>query len=349
MLDPTSSVWISNLPSGYTFKTNQRILPCSSCGAFQVFQSHRCTITQTGPSRTCHMHAFVQAASKHIRIVAWLPSQFPFLCGAIFLFWWPWLMPSDYPPFWVSTAPSYHPCSLNHVPQLLTAVISLTPPPAACCFYVIFFPLKLLSSYAKIDFPCPLQWDPPQPSPLASSSLIQNPCQRKDSKAGEWSRKHVLGGAAEETVSRSSFHPGIVQGSICKRVSLVIQAVQRELIKNKICILEVYYLPMKCWACFSCCPLSSVLSQVLEIWQLRASLVALCLNHYTTTLWGSTSKQNSPGHTDSLLGIVSFSFLMELMTVLKKQSTPWQVTLFLLAGHLGSLIIKIQVLIISTD
>lgn len=37
------------------------------------------------------------------------------------------------------------------------------------------------------------------------------------------------------------------------------------------------------------------------------------------------------------------------MTVLEKQSTPWQVTLFLLAGHLGSLIVKIQVLIISTD
>lgn len=107
----------------------------------------------------------------------WLPSFFSFHCSQL---------------------PSLHPSVMSHSFSLLPFLFSLTPPPAACCFYVIFFPLKLLPSNAKINFPCPLHQCPPQPPPLtgdvkASSSLIQNLCPGEGSKAGEWSRKHVLG------------------------------------------------------------------------------------------------------------------------------------------------------------
>lgn len=198
-------------------------------------------------------------------MITQLPSHFPFLCAATFLVWWPWLMPSDYPPFWVSPVPRYHPSNPKSCPTAshschFSFLWPLLLQPAASV--QSFFPLKFLSSNAKIDFPCPLHQCLPQPSPLAgdvkaSSSLIQNPCPKKGSKAGE-----CRGRSSWRNCFTFSFHPGIVQGSIYKQVSLVVQAVERELILE-ICILEVYYLPMKCWACLSCCPLSTVLSWVL--------------------------------------------------------------------------------------
>lgn len=61
-----------------------------------------------------------------------------------------------------------------------------------------------------------------------------------------------------------------------------------ERVDHKVCILGVYYLPLKYEACLNCCPLPSVLSLVMESWKLWASLFALPLNHCTRSFWRFT-------------------------------------------------------------
>lgn len=150
MLDPTSSVWISNLLVAL-LKQIRESFPVRVLGHFKCF-SQMNVPSQTGSSRACHVCAFVQAASKPVRIVAWLPSHLPLsLWCHIFVLvtltdaiWLP-----SFLSFHCSQLPSLQPSVMSHSFSLLSFLLSLTPPPAVCHFCVIFFPLKLFLPMLK--------------------------------------------------------------------------------------------------------------------------------------------------------------------------------------------------------